>query len=168
MKTCVDCGAIKSLDEFPTRGKNGRYRSWCKVCANTRARRNYHANREENALKKNIKRNERQAGTKQRVRVYKERNHCVDCGKYYAWYQMDFDHVRGVKVAEISKMLKDGVVEWKIWSEITKCDLLCANCHRERTFKHLGVAIWEEEYDEFQEEAETRSLCEDAVGASTT
>lgn len=158
MKTCVDCGQEKPLEDYPTRGKGGRLRTWCKPCANARARKNYHKNRPENALKINLRRNERLADVKQRVRVYKERNCCVDCGKYYAWYQMDFDHVRGEKVAEISKMLKDGVVEWKIWSEITKCDLLCANCHRERTFKHLGVAIWEEEYDESEEEAETRSL----------
>jgi len=168
MRTCVDCGQTKPLEEYPTRGKGGRYRSWCKVCANTRSRKNYHKNREGNAKKANDRKNDRTGGTKHRVRVYKERHCCVDCGKHYAWYQMDFDHVRGKKIAEISKMLKDGAAEWKIWSEITKCDLLCANCHRQRTFKHLGVAIWEEEYDEFQEETETRSLCEDAMGASTT
>jgi hypothetical protein len=41
---------------------------------------------------------------------------------------MDFDHVRGEKLGNISRMsLKQALAE--LW----KCELVCATCHRERT-----------------------------------
>lgn len=50
---------------------------------------------------------------------------------------MDFDHVRGEKKFNISiaavKLMSIAIVQ----SEIEKCDVVCANCHRERTFKRI-------------------------------
>lgn len=47
---------------------------------------------------------------------------------------MDFDHVRGDKISNISDMM--GCFGWDaIEQEIAKCDIVCANCHRERTWK---------------------------------
>lgn len=50
---------------------------------------------------------------------------------------MDFDHRPGEgKVANVGTMrLK--VSEATIRKEIAKCDLVCANCHRERTHQRL-------------------------------
>lgn len=58
---------------------------------------------------------------------------CEDCGLTYPPYVMDFDHLPGfIKDGNISKMYNKG--SWgKIIIEIMKCDLVCANCHRERT-----------------------------------
>jgi len=67
------------------------------------------------------------------IKEYKTNNPCVDCGKYYHYYAMDFDHVRGKKFAQISDMW--GCSIEKIKEEITKCDLVCATCHRLRTWK---------------------------------
>lgn len=58
---------------------------------------------------------------------------CVDCGRSYPTYVMDFDHVRGKKrfnmhIAAYYKIAT-------ILEEIAKCVLVCANCHRIRTFK---------------------------------
>lgn len=44
---------------------------------------------------------------------------------------MDFDHVRGVKFRTITAML--GYARERILTEIAKCDLVCACCHRLRT-----------------------------------
>lgn len=57
---------------------------------------------------------------------------CTDCGISYPPYVMDFDHVRGVKLMEVAHItnLRDTT---KLHAEIEKCDLVCANCHRERT-----------------------------------
>jgi len=54
---------------------------------------------------------------------------CVDCGKSFHYYQMDFDHVRGKKVREVP-LLKNRAA---ILIEAAKCDVVCANCHRERS-----------------------------------
>ena len=64
----------------------------------------------------------------------KEKSGCVDCEVKYPYYVLDFDHTRGTKVANISQMLNTYSVE-DIFKEIDKCDVVCANCHRERTYK---------------------------------
>jgi len=57
---------------------------------------------------------------------------CTDCGGNYPPYVLDFHHVRGRKKFTIG--MKRGA-SWKtLEAEIKKCHLLCANCHRERTF----------------------------------
>jgi hypothetical protein len=56
---------------------------------------------------------------------------CLDCGQSFTSVAMDFDHVRGEKISGISQMWS-----WrrdKVLMEITKCELVCANCHRVRT-----------------------------------
>lgn len=60
---------------------------------------------------------------------------CTDCGASWPPEAMDFDHVRGEKTAEVSRMVSAGWPVEKIVVEISKCDLVCACCHRIRTFK---------------------------------
>ena len=57
---------------------------------------------------------------------------CNDCGKTYHPACMDFDHVRGEKIKGISRMYSCKLED--LMKEIEKCDLVCANCHRLRTF----------------------------------
>lgn len=63
----------------------------------------------------------------------KESTPCSDCGKYYPSYVMDFDHVRGIKNNNISK-LSNMASRNKLKDELLKCEIVCANCHRERTY----------------------------------
>lgn len=56
---------------------------------------------------------------------------CVDCGGIYHYCQMDFDHVRGNKLAGVSRM----TTKKSILEEASKCEVVCANCHRERSHK---------------------------------
>lgn len=63
----------------------------------------------------------------------KEKSGCVDCDTKYPWYVLDFDHVRGKKVANIGQMLTYFSVD-DIMKEVAKCDVVCANCHRARTY----------------------------------
>lgn len=71
-------------------------------------------------------------------KIYREAKNrpCADCGKSFPACSMDFDHVRGVKlcdVSSLSKMTAEQLVE-----EIAKCDIICSNCHRARTAKRKG------------------------------
>jgi len=61
---------------------------------------------------------------------------CMDCGIKYPACVMEFDHVDDNKISNISNlMLKSS---WQvILEEIEKCELVCANCHRLRTFNRL-------------------------------
>ena|ERR1700687_5433537 len=62
-------------------------------------------------------------------------NPCSDCRKSYPPHVMDFDHVRGVKVQAVSALLRQTNDLERVRAEISKCDLVCSNCHRERTWK---------------------------------
>ncbi len=54
---------------------------------------------------------------------------CKDCGKCYHYSQMDFDHVKGDKIDQVPMM---GSLD-AIRTEAAKCEVVCANCHAERT-----------------------------------
>ena len=69
------------------------------------------------------------------VQMLKERQECYDCKKKYHYFAMDYDHVKGKKVADISRMLRNSIYTLKeILQEIDKCQLLCVNCHRARGY----------------------------------
>ena len=58
---------------------------------------------------------------------------CVDCGVEYPPYVMDFDHVRGEKVVNLSRLRNSRLAWAKLMAEVEKCEVVCANCHRIRT-----------------------------------
>jgi hypothetical protein len=57
---------------------------------------------------------------------------CMDCGIKYPPYVMDFDHVRGEKEFTIARKAHGRTVE-TLLNEISKCEIVCSNCHRIRT-----------------------------------
>lgn len=60
---------------------------------------------------------------------------CSDCNKCYPYYVMQFDHVRGRKKYSIAAIRNGSISRLKI--ELAKCDLVCSNCHAERSYKRL-------------------------------
>ena len=60
---------------------------------------------------------------------------CMDCGVKYPPYVMDFDHrAKQNKEINIGRMIGGGWSKGKVDKEISKCDLVCSNCHRIRTY----------------------------------
>lgn len=58
---------------------------------------------------------------------------CTDCGILYPPYVMDFDHTQqGTKLGNVADLVSKGSLT-KLKEEISKCELVCANCHRIRT-----------------------------------
>jgi hypothetical protein len=81
---------------------------------------------------------DRKARIRDEVKKYKESNPCMDCGIFYKHYVMDFDHRDGEqKEHNVSNVVHNGSIK-KVWDEIAKCDLVCSNCHRERTNLRLN------------------------------
>lgn len=84
-----------------------------------------------------------QKGKSDAQRVYREgvRNFinglksfpCDDCKQTFIPEAMDFDHVRGEKKFNISSAMKRRSLK-EVLEEVAKCDLVCATCHRIRTF----------------------------------
>lgn len=73
------------------------------------------------------------------IAALKEASPCTDCGNYYPFYVMQFDHVGDDKVLSVNHMLrKKG--RPSVMAEIAKCELVCANCHAIRTWKRTTKA----------------------------
>ena len=125
MKICNICNANESLS----------YGYKCKACHCEYQKKWYKDHPQSTARSHKTRKNLR----RDRVKGRKENVPCTDCGKIYPWYVMDFDHVRGKKKFNLS------VVGSKMYSletidkEIDKCDVVCANCHRIRTFTRLQL-----------------------------
>jgi hypothetical protein len=78
---------------------------------------------------------------KAKVRRFLSRvkNHpCVDCGGEFHHAAMDFDHVRGDKDFCISNAMRGQFSMKRLKNELRKCELVCSNCHRVRTYKRLN------------------------------
>jgi hypothetical protein len=65
---------------------------------------------------------------------------CADCLNYFHFVAMDFDHRPGeTKVEEVMAMIANSKPMERILTEIAKCDIVCANCHRIRTWRRQPV-----------------------------
>lgn len=96
-------------------------------------RKHYYANAEYYRARQK----ERRAYLKEYVRKKKEAP-CADCGGKFHYSAMDFDHRPGEgKIANLTKLVIGGVSTDKLDEEMAKCDLVCANCHRVRTYIRL-------------------------------
>lgn len=135
LKTCRGCGEAKELAAFPSNGKGGT-RSKCKLCWNAymrpRCKQHYVENRQYYR--------QRNEELREVVRRIKDQKPCVDCGVAYPYYVMDFDHQRD-KVTAVSLMVRDNWPMQDVLEEISKCELVCANCHRERTHARLVSTV---------------------------
>ena len=76
---------------------------------------------------------QRTAAIKTWLNDYKLSHGCVDCGYDTHAAALDFDHVRGEKTLNISSAKSIAQAQ----SEIAKCEVVCANCHRVRSFARL-------------------------------
>jgi transposase len=73
------------------------------------------------------------------IQEYKEKHGCQDCRNegypgMHPYYVLDADHVTDEKVVNISRASRTMSLEL-IKEELDKCDIVCANHHRIRTYK---------------------------------
>ena len=111
MKVCSKCNNLLLLTEFG----NDKYKvdnlsSACKKCNSIRqAKRDYDRREFINSFKNKP---------------------CVRCGVMYPPYVMDFHHRDPAEKAFNLSKARNKPID-KIIEEVAKCDILCANCHRE-------------------------------------
>lgn len=137
MKLCGKCKVPKPPEDFSMRtfssGNSGR-QAWCKECHKRNDREYYKGNakrRADIAHRREIT----AKGFRGFVDSFKNVR-CADCDHKFPTVCMDFDHVRGEKLYEVSDM--KGHSQETIQKEIDKCDVVCSNCHRIRTHNRLG------------------------------
>lgn len=130
---CIDCGEKGKWFHCSQAWKSG-YNSRCTDCrAKWRRRRpNYRANCQ---LYRQL------ASDRARMFVMRhlKKHPCVDCGETNICC-LTFDHVRGKKRADISRMIVNGCSPATLAKEIAKTEIRCGNCHMIRTAKTRGYA----------------------------
>lgn len=140
-KTCNKCKLEKSDNDFFFRDKsNNKRHNLCKECYGTSRR------GKEHYLKY---KDEYVARAMARNAIVRDENFfhlmdflsgkkCVDCGESDI-VVFEFDHRDpSIKKYTVSRMLSKAL-SWKtILTEIDKCDIICANCHKRRTAKQFG------------------------------
>lgn len=66
------------------------------------------------------------------VAAIKAKTPCADCDHTFNPWQMQFDHVRGKKLGNVSYFVGLGMRRMAL-AEMDKCELVCANCHANRS-----------------------------------
>ena len=90
--------------------------------------------------------NERARLVKIFISEYKVKRGCCDCGYNKHHSALDFDHIIGNKELNVShsKSVNQAI------KEIEKCEVVCSNCHRIRTYNRLYPCkpeIFEQTYE---------------------
>lgn len=67
------------------------------------------------------------------IAEYKLKSGCIDCGYNKHHSALDFDHVNGDKKINVCFAKSRA----QALDEIQKCEIVCSNCHRIRTFNRL-------------------------------
>lgn len=105
---------------------------------NTYARKWYAANKERH-LKLIYKNRKKYVKEIRKIIEIAKAKPCADCGMQYHTCVMDFDHIKGEKLFNIGQTATKFGVE-TLFEEIAKCEVVCANCHRIRSFIRRGLA----------------------------
>lgn len=135
MKICAKCLLSKTIESFGKRAKSkdGR-QSWCRLCSNTARMDAYYKDPKKN------RKTEKARIIRNRifVRDILEGCSCSDCPEK-DYRALQFDHVRGTKITDVSSMVSFGSSIERIKLEISKCEVRCANCHIKRHRKFIPI-----------------------------
>lgn len=128
LKQCTKCKELKKESEYGNR--LGKKHYTCKECIKIAQKKQYQNNK-----KYYLDRNrELRSSNRSWYQELKNNTPCAKCGNYYPYYVMDYDHIDpSSKILCIAHMM--GHSKKAILKEISKCELLCANCHRIKTYE---------------------------------
>tara|TARA_R110000764_G_scaffold190207_1_gene275464 strand:- start:245 stop:619 length:375 start_codon:yes stop_codon:yes gene_type:complete len=124
MKQCSICGASAK-------------RTYCKACQAAYHRKWYAANKEQILLKNKARSQE----IVKWLADYKVNRKCAKCGYHEHPCALDFHHNdESTKSFALSAAQRKLYGMAKIKTEVAKCSVLCANCHRVHHHKNKGIA----------------------------
>lgn len=131
MRKCTKCKVEKTEDEF----RKGKRVNWCRSCFQEYEKAKWKACPERRRTNKE-KSKERRRRNRDYVLNYLSTHPCVSCGNP-DFRVLEFDHIdRSIKTNNVSDLSRTACGLHKIQEEIDKCQVLCANCHRIKTFEN--------------------------------
>lgn len=132
-KRCCRCKTHKSKSEFcSNKSKRDGFSSICRDCSKAKSKAYYAINKEKQKKQINNRKRKRIYENKRKIFEYLTNNPCP-CGESDPRV-LEFDHLRD-KTKDVSLFLAGGYSWERILKEISKCQVLCANCHRRKTAK---------------------------------
>jgi|ERR1035437_2383710 hypothetical protein len=138
IKYCSRCKENKNVIEYASHNTKG-FQSHCKECQRDEKRieRKNHYDRVRTRERKNA----RALHEKNAELLYKLKDRpCKDCEKQYWPWQMDFNHVKGIKEFSIDMATVKDFSKQRILLEVSKCEIVCANCHSDKTLKDIVLS----------------------------
>ncbi len=136
MKLCTHCWEMKDESEFNWRHEGVSRWGICRECQRQQKIDWYQEHHEEHLrMKKEYNQNRRDA-RRQFVLDYLSTHPCVECGESDP-VVLEFDHLRD-KDKAIGEMISAAATFEDLESEMAKCQVLCANCHRRRHAQEKG------------------------------
>lgn len=132
MKKCALCNVEDPASGFnKNKTKKDGLQSICRDCNKQKNRAYYKINAEKQKKQIFAARKIRQADTQEKLCDIFKASACVLCGISDPMV-LEFDHLFD-KVNDISAMLANYRSWESIEKEISKCQILCANCHKKKT-----------------------------------
>jgi 5-methylcytosine-specific restriction endonuclease McrA len=138
-KLCKECGYVLDVAcfglKYPERGIR---QHLCRVCSRAASRMYYLRNPAPYKARAKAGRKQTRARIRLKLHEFLSSTQCLDCG-IRDLAVLEFDHRDPLqKEVEIAELIRH-VWSWaRILAEITKCDVVCANCHRKRTARYFG------------------------------
>ena len=131
---CTECDQEKDEAEFSFRKKaeNLRFKK-CKKCVSAYNKAHYQSHKKQ--YREKARRWEIKFLSARRAFIDELKSKpCVDCGRTFPACAMDFDHLPGTKKEyNLSYLARRAVGEQTFMEELSKCEVVCACCHRIRT-----------------------------------
>jgi hypothetical protein len=139
LKTCSICHETKPLAAFTISRKNkDGHTSYCRECVSAANKRRYSARSHEVRQRLQVFNKKLKDEKARKVFEYLQTHPCVDCGERDP-VVLEFDHRdSATKLRNVAQMIEARYAWDKIMTEIKKCDVRCANCHRRKTSKQFG------------------------------
>lgn len=138
-KICSGCGQERDAEkDFSWKYKDRGIRNTrCRFCQSQVSKQHYKNNKQPYFDRTRVREVQVTEDNRRKLAEYLSCHPCTDCGETDIRV-LDFDHVRGKKSGEISRMMNIGCSWSTIKAEIAKCEVRCANCHRIREGKKNG------------------------------
>lgn len=127
-KTCTKCHLDKDITEFAFKG-GGKRHSWCRTC-HKEYYSGYYATNGDSERARVRARAAEQRDELDRLKA----KPCADCNVQYPPWVMQFDHINDDKEHTISRLRRAKRFS-EAFREAEKCEVVCANCHADRTYQ---------------------------------
>lgn len=136
-KLCIKCGVVKDTNEFAKNKKrHDGLQTYCTVCKKIFDTA-YYAKHKRKVLDRNFVDKQKKL---EWLNEYKKSLTCIKCGESHP-ATLEFHHRDSdSKVNNIANLVRQWSIA-RLKTEIAKCDVLCANCHRKLHYKEKHGTI---------------------------